>query len=215
MASPRKIDSGSYVLMDAGILLYGSTSLEAGTRPKPISEQCHELLRRCQSGEITGMITAQSLGEFWYYLWNLEFRWDSSTLESGATPPCVAQISEIRKTFTGFIDSAILVIDVTKDDFVATSPRESGDLWPSALLAAALREAPAPESVVITSTTSEFDGLPDAIVRKPNDIQRTVSDSSPNPSSDTDRAGLPYRCLFKFEEIRSSRPKGDGTQTVN
>ena len=201
--SLRKIESGAYVLIDPLILLYGATSLAAGAHPPPISQQCHELLRRCRSGELTGMITSQSLAELWNNFWNLQFRVDSSTLQSWKSFPAIAQMREIKKKLLGLIGSSIGLIDITKEDFIGEVNYETADISPYLHVASALRQTK--DQIVVATPASSFDMIESqrVLLRKPNDILREPPPAHPPHPVTT---GVPNRSLFPFADIRSRRP---------
>ena len=200
------VDSGEMVIIDESVLLCAMLSLDSSSGPmlaQPLSTQAHNLLLRCCSQDVIGMITSTAVARFWKRLWELEFRLDSPLFVSrGERARAEIQMDEVRRRFQLLQQTGFRIIELNWEDFdVAHRFAVGGKLEPVATIACALRQAQ--YRVAIATATDRYEGIDlggiaEAVTKAPCNVKervvwRTIRDirRTPQAVSTTEPVAVP------------------------
>src|ERR1017187_9237722 len=165
MMNLRDIVNGSTVLVDASVLLY------ARNRRSP---QCRELLLRCESGAVTGVVTLPTLADFSHRCLVQEAQGYHLVGANPARklsdhPDLVRQLNAYAESVRDLLDSALVVAKSHAADFLVALEiqKQHGLLTNDAVnLAIARRHG---IKGIVTAGKS-FDNVPGLIVYKPEEV---------------------------------------------
>lgn len=161
----RDIVNSSTVLVDASVLLY------ARNRRSP---QCRELLQRCESGAVIGVVTLPTLADFNHRCMIQEAQGyqpvgahPARTLSDH--PELVRQLNGYADSVRDLLDSSLVVAESHAADFlVALEIQKQHGLLTNDALNLAIGRRHGIKGIATAGKT--FDDLPAIIIYKPEDI---------------------------------------------
>jgi predicted nucleic acid-binding protein len=161
----RDIVNGTTLLIDTSILLYARNHR---------SPQCRELLLRCESGAVNGVITLTTLADFNHRCMVQEAQGHQIVTANPARtlsrqPEFVRQLSAYAESLRALLDSSLEVAESHAADFLVALElqKQHGLMTNDSLNLAIARRHGMKE---IATASKSFDQVPGIILYKPEDI---------------------------------------------
>jgi len=159
------IPDAATVLIDTNILLYARNRR---------SEQCRQLLRRCEQGAVNGVVTLPTLAEFSHRRMVQEAQSKGLATSNPARtlseqPESVRQLTDYAEDVRALLDSSLLVAEFHPQDFLVALElqQQHGLLTNDSLnLAIARRHG----ITNLATADRNFDAVPGIVVYRPQDI---------------------------------------------